>query len=55
MGAGWRFCGTMKFAFRVDAQGQVIEFATTNKSHPHGAMVDERPILMVSKKPASAR
>lgn len=33
---GYQFCTTMKFVFKTDARGRVIEWATTQHSHPKG-------------------
>lgn len=33
---GFILCGRLKFAYRVDADGHVIEWCTTSKSHPAG-------------------
>lgn len=33
---GWRLCARTKLAYRTDAAGRLIEWATTNLSHPKG-------------------
>lgn len=37
---GFRLCGAMGFAFKTNAAGAVIEWATTNKSHPRGVITE---------------
>lgn len=38
---GMELCNGCGFAIRLDAQGQLTEYATTSKSHPFGIWVPE--------------
>lgn len=33
---GWRFCGHCGFAYLLDAVGTLVEWCTTQRSHPRG-------------------
>lgn len=45
----YELCNTTKFYFRRDPNGRVIEWGTTNLSHPRGVSADPRPIIAVGR------
>lgn len=52
---GWRLCGSMGFAYRLDESGEVVEWAVTNRSHPRGFIAEEDAVVAKTKSKSRAR